>query len=114
MEKKLDEFESRIEGELTDAVLAAEQNLAAAYKDLADFYDANGYVEAALAEYLLVRKYNAAGTTIPTKIVNFRRKLRRRKPIKRNTPPLTDLKRSSILSAVLSALSSAHGRKPLH
>ena len=73
--KKLDEFESRIEGELTDAVLAAEQNLAAAYKDLAELYDANGHVEAALAEYLLVHKYNAADTTIPTKISELQAKI---------------------------------------
>ncbi|MYE89473.1 c-type cytochrome, partial [Candidatus Poribacteria bacterium] len=73
--KKLDEFESRIEGALTDAVLVAEQNLAAAYKGLADFYDTNGHVEAALAEYLLVRKYNAADTTIPPKISELQAKI---------------------------------------
>lgn len=66
--KKLDEFESRIEGELTDAVLIAQRNLAAAYKELAELYDANGHVEAALAEYLLVRKYNAADSTVAPKI----------------------------------------------
>ena len=60
--KKLDELESRIEGELTDAVLAAQQNLADAYKDLAEFYNTNGYVEEALGEYLLAWKYNAADT----------------------------------------------------
>ena len=73
--KKLDEFESRIEGALTDAVLAAEQNLAVGYKDLAEFYDANGHVEAALGEYLLVRKYNAADTTISAKVSELQAKI---------------------------------------
>ncbi len=66
--KRLDEFESRIEGELTDAVLVAERSLADAYKDLAEFYDTNGHVEAALSEYLLVRKYNAADSTAAARI----------------------------------------------
>ena len=73
--KKLDEFESRIEGELTDAVLVAQRNLAAAYKELAEFYDANGRVEAALSEYLLVRKYNAADTTVTPKINELQTKI---------------------------------------
>ena len=66
--KKLDEFESRIEGSLTDAVLVAERNLADAYKDLAEFYDTHGHVDAALSEYLLVRKYNASDMAAAAKI----------------------------------------------
>ena len=73
--KKLDEFESRIEGELTDAVLVAQRNLAAAHKDVAEFYDTNGRVEAALSEYLLVRKYNAADTTVTPKINELQAKI---------------------------------------
>lgn len=73
--KKLDEFESRIEGTLTDAVLAAQLNLADAYKNLAEFYDTNGHVEQSLAEYLLVRKYNATAPTVAPKIAELQAKI---------------------------------------
>ena len=73
--EKLDEFESRIEGELTDAVLVAQRNLAAAHKDLAESYDAHGNVEAALSESLLVRKYNPADATISAQVSELQAKI---------------------------------------
>ena len=56
--KKLDELESRIEGELTEAVLAAEANFANANKTLAQFYQTNDNPQQALSTYLIALKYN--------------------------------------------------------
>ena len=73
--KKLDEFEGRIEGEWTDAVLEAEGNLSVAYRGLAEFYDTSGHIEKALGEYLLVQKYNSADTTVGEKISELQAKV---------------------------------------
>ena len=62
--KKLDEFESRIEGELTEAVLAAEATFADTNKALAQFYQTNDDPQRALSTYLIARKYNATDAEI--------------------------------------------------
>ncbi len=62
--KKLDEFESRIEGELTEAVLTAEATFADANKALAQFYQTNDDPQRALSTYLIARKYNAMDAEI--------------------------------------------------
>lgn len=56
-ERKLATFESQIEGELTEAVLKAEADFAAANKALAQFYQTNGHAESALSTYLIAQKY---------------------------------------------------------
>ncbi|MDE0400611.1 MAG: c-type cytochrome [Candidatus Poribacteria bacterium] len=63
-QKKLAELESRIEGELTEAVLAAEATFADANKDLAQFYQTNNDPQQALSTYLIALKYNATDTDI--------------------------------------------------
>ena len=64
----LDRFESRIEGELTDAVLAAESKLSGTYRALAEFYEATSHVKEALGEYLLARNYSSGETDLAEKI----------------------------------------------
>ena len=63
-QKKLADLESRIEGELTEAVLAAEATFAAANKDLAQFYQTNNDPQQALSTYLIAQKYNTTDTEI--------------------------------------------------
>ncbi|MXZ01084.1 c-type cytochrome [Candidatus Poribacteria bacterium] len=63
-QNKLAELESRIEGELTEAVLTAEAAFAAANKDLAQFYQINSDPQLALSTYLTAQKYNATDTEI--------------------------------------------------
>ncbi len=63
-QKKLAELESRIEGELTEAVLAAEATFADANKDLAQFYQTNNDPRQALSTYLIALKYNATDAEI--------------------------------------------------
>ncbi len=63
-EKKLAELESRIEGELTEAVLAAEAAFVDANKDLAQFYQDNSDPQLALSTYLIAQKYNATDPQI--------------------------------------------------
>ena len=63
-QKKLAELESRIEGELTEAVLAAEATFADVNKTLAQFYQTNGDPRQALSTYLIAQKYNTTDTEI--------------------------------------------------
>ena len=63
-QKKLAELESRIEGELTEAVLAAEATFVDANKDLAQFYQDNSDPQLALSTYLIAQKYNATDSEI--------------------------------------------------
>ena len=63
-QKKLAELESSIEGELTEAVLAAEAAFADANKTLAQFYQTNNDPQLALSTYLIAQKYNATDTEI--------------------------------------------------
>ena len=63
-EKKLADFESQIEGELTEAVLAAETTFADANRALGQFYQNNGDPQRALSTYLIALKYNATDTEI--------------------------------------------------
>lgn len=56
--EKLDAYESEIEKELTEAVLAAEATFANANKALAQFYQANEDASSALSTYLIAEKYN--------------------------------------------------------
>ena len=63
-QKKLAEFESEIEGELTEAVLAAETTFASTNKALAQFYQTNGDPRRALSTYLIAQKNNATDTEI--------------------------------------------------
>ena len=63
-QKKLADFESQIEGELTEAVLGAEVTFANANKALAQFYQANGDAQSALSTYLTAQKYNPTDTEI--------------------------------------------------
>lgn len=63
-QKKLAELESRIEGELTEAVLAAEATFADANKNLAQFYQTNNDPQQALSTYLIALKYNATDAEI--------------------------------------------------
>ena len=63
-QKKLAELESQIEGELTEAVLAAEATFVDANKDLAQFYQVNSDPQLALSTYLIAQKYDATDTDI--------------------------------------------------
>ena len=63
-QKKLAELESRIEGELTEAVLAAEAAFVNTNKDLAQFYQDNSDPQLALSTYLIAQKYNATDPQI--------------------------------------------------
>ena len=63
-QNKLAELESRIEGELTGAVLAAEAAFADANKDLAQFYQTNNDPQQALSTYLIAQKYNTTDPEI--------------------------------------------------
>ena len=56
-QQKLADFESQIEGELTEAVLKAEATFANANKDLAQFYQTSGDAPRALSTYLIAQKY---------------------------------------------------------
>ena len=63
-QKKLADYESRIEAELTEAVLAAEATFANTNKALAQFYQSNGDPQSALSTYLIAQKYNTTDTEI--------------------------------------------------
>ncbi len=62
--EKLDEFEKRIEGELTSAVLQAQKEYADANKSLAEFYQTSGASTEALSTYLIAQKNNPTDTEI--------------------------------------------------
>ena len=62
--EKLDEFEKRIEGDLTSAVLNAEAEYADVNKTLADFYQTSGDPANALSTYLIAQKYKPEDTEI--------------------------------------------------
>ncbi len=63
-QKKLADYESQIEGELTEAVLKAETTFANVNKALAQFYQTNGDVQSALSTYLIAQKHNPIDTEI--------------------------------------------------
>ena len=63
-QKKLADLESQIEGDLTEAVLAAETGFANANKALAQFYQNSGDPQRALSTYLIAQKHNATDTEI--------------------------------------------------
>ncbi len=62
--EKLDEFEKRIEGELTAAVLQAQADFADVNKTLAQFYQTSGDPTNALSTYLIAQKYKPTDTEI--------------------------------------------------
>lgn len=62
--KKLDEYEKRIEGELTSVVLEAEAEFADANKALAAFYLNGNDPTNALSTYLIAQKYNPTDSEI--------------------------------------------------
>ena len=62
--KKLDEYEKRIEGELTSVILDAEAEFADANKTLADFYLNSNDPTNALSTYLIAQKYKPLETEI--------------------------------------------------
>lgn len=62
--EKLDEYEKRIEGKLTAAVITAQNEYADANKTLADFYQTSGDPANALSTYLIAQKYKPTDTTI--------------------------------------------------
>ena len=63
-QKKLADYESQIEGVLTEAVLKAEVTFANANKALAQFYQTSGDVQSALSTYLIAQKHNPTDTEI--------------------------------------------------
>ena len=63
-QQKLADFESEIEGELTEAVLAAEATFTDVNKVLAQFYQNNSDPQSALSTYLIAQKYNATDIEI--------------------------------------------------
>ena len=67
--EKLDEYEKRIEGELTSAVLKAEAEFADVNKALADFYQNSGDPTNALSTYLIAQKYKPEDTEIANGII---------------------------------------------
>ncbi len=62
--EKLDEYEMRIEGELTSAVIIAQDEYAEANKILANFYQTSGDPDKALSTYLIAQKYKPLDTNI--------------------------------------------------
>ncbi len=62
--EKLDEFEKRIEGELTFAVLKAQKEYADENKSLAEFYLSNNDPAKALSTYLIAQKNKSTDTDI--------------------------------------------------
>ncbi len=67
--EKLDEFEKRIEGELTFAVLETQTEYADENKSLAEFYLSNNDPAKALSTYLIAQKNNPIDTDIADGIV---------------------------------------------
>lgn len=61
---KLDDYEQRIEGELTSVVLAAQSEFADANKALAAFYQSSDDPTNALSTYLIAQKYNPTDAEI--------------------------------------------------
>ncbi len=70
--KKLDELGNRIEGKLTQNVLAAQMKFSEAHRDLAEFYEKNGHLEDALGEFLLAKKYAPTNPDLTTKVDEIR------------------------------------------
>ena len=66
--EKLDEFEKRIEGELTYAVLKAQIEYADANKTLAEFYLTSNVPADALSKYLIAQKNNPTDRDISDRI----------------------------------------------
>ncbi|MFB3040967.1 MAG: hypothetical protein ACE1ZS_04050, partial [Candidatus Poribacteria bacterium] len=65
---KLDGLESRIEGELTQAVVAEELELSKAYRELVEFYKNNEHFEIALSTLLLAKKYGSSDPDLAQEI----------------------------------------------
>ncbi|MCY4402446.1 MAG: c-type cytochrome [Candidatus Poribacteria bacterium] len=73
--EKLDEYEKRIEGELTTNVLTAQVEYADANKTLADFYQNSGDPTNALSTYLISQKYKPTDDTIANAITTAQESL---------------------------------------
>ena len=73
--KKLDEFEKRIEGELTFDVLQAQKEYADANKTLAEFYLSSNDPTNALSTYLIAQKNNQADSEIADGITSSQQAL---------------------------------------
>ena len=67
-QKKLDELERQIEGELTQDVVEAQHQLSDTYRGFAEFYENNGHIEAALGEFIVAQKYNRENPILSDKI----------------------------------------------
>ena len=66
--QKLDEFDQRIGGELTEAVIKEQKNLATAYNALAEFYTEHGHHEEALSELSRAKKYGSVDEALTEEI----------------------------------------------
>lgn len=62
--KKLDEFDQRIGGELTEAVVQEQKKLATAYNALAGFYAEHGHHEQALSEFSRAKKFGVVDAAL--------------------------------------------------
>ncbi len=72
---KLDDYEQRIEGELTDAIIEAQNEYADVNKTLAVFYQTNNDPENALSTYLIAQKYKPNDTSIAEGIATVQQSL---------------------------------------
>ena len=73
--EKLDDYEKRIEGELTDAIIVAQNEYADVNKTLASFYQTNNDPENALSTYLIAQKYKPNDTSIADEISTVQQSL---------------------------------------
>ncbi len=89
--EKLDEFEKRIEGELTFAVLKAQMEYANENKSLAEFYLSNNDPAKALSTYLIAQKNNPIDTDIADGIVAAQQALDSLDTIKKQFDAVTRL-----------------------
>ncbi len=89
--EKLDEFEKRIEGELTYAVLKAQTEYADENKSLAEFYLSNNVPAKALSTYLIAQKNNPIDTDIADGIVAAQQALDSLDTIKKQFDAVTRL-----------------------
>ena len=89
--EKLDEFEKRIEGELTFAVLKAQMEYANENKSLAEFYLSNNDPAKALSTYLIAQKNNPIDTDIADGIVAAQQTLDSLDTIKKQFDAVTRL-----------------------
>ena len=89
--EKLDEFEKRIEGELTFDVLQAQKEYADANKSLAEFYITSNDPAQALSTYLIAQKNNPTDTDIADGITSAQQALDSLDTIKKQFDAVTRL-----------------------